>query len=47
MKTTLFLGFGVLFWFLLPNAYKLVKKSVHDFVSEIRVSESTPPTVTK
>ena len=31
----------------LPHAYKLWKKSVHDTLSEICISESTPPTVTK
>jgi hypothetical protein len=31
----------------LQHAYKLWKKSVHDFLSEICISESTPPTVTK
>jgi hypothetical protein len=31
----------------LPHAYKLWKKSVHDFLSEICISERTPPTVTK
>ena len=32
---------------MLPHAYKLWKKSVHDPLSEICISESTPPTVTK
>ena len=48
MKTTLFLGFGVLFWVSgAPACLQTLKKSVHDFLSEICISESTPPTVTK
>ena len=37
-------GFGSL---VLPHAYKLWNKSVHAFLSEICISESTLPTVTK
>ena len=44
MTTKLFLGFWVL---VLPHAYKLWKKSLHDILSEISISECTPPTVTK
>ena len=32
---------------MLPHAYKLSKMSVHDCLSEICISESTPPRVTK
>ena len=39
---------GCCFGFLvLPHAYKLWKKSVHDLLGEICISESIPPTVTK
>ena len=31
----------------LPHAHKPRKNYVHDFLSEIRISESTPPTVSK
>ena len=47
MKTTLFLGFGLVFWgesLVLPHA---LNKSGHDFLSGICISESTPPTLTK
>jgi hypothetical protein len=48
MKTTLFLGFGALFWVSgAPARLQTLKKSMHDFLSEICISESTPPTVTK
>ena len=38
---------GCCFVFLvLPHTYTFLKKSVHNFLSEIYISESTPPTVT-
>ena len=48
MKTTLFLGFEVLFWVSgAPTRTQTLKKSVHDFLSEICIAESTPHTITK
>ena len=46
METKLFLGFGVLFWVSgAPTRIQTLNKSVHDLLSEICISESTPPTV--
>ena len=50
MKTTLFLGFGGLFLVSgNPTRIQTLKKvcRLHDFLSEICISESTPPTVNK
>ena len=49
MKTPLFLGFGVLFGFSgAPTRIQTLKKvSTYVFLSEICISESTPPTVAK
>ena len=45
MKTTLFLGFGLLFWISgAPTRIQTLKK---DFFSKIYVSESTSSTITK
>ena len=47
MKTTLFLGFGMFWVSGVPTRIQTLKKVCMIFLSEICISESTPPTATK